>query len=114
MNLRSLAIAPVVVLALAACGSSGTASGITAYVGCQNMIEAQLKSPGTADFPAQSQALKSSEGNNFIYQSYVDSQNSFGGVVRTSYTCEASEVGDSYTVNFLMMDGTVVVDKRAK
>lgn len=113
MKPLTLAAVPLIVAALAAC-SSGTKAGITAYVGCQNMIEAQLKSPGTADFPAQSQALKSSEGNNFIYQSYVDSQNSFGGVVRTNYTCEASETGDSYTVNFLVMDGTVVVDKRAK
>lgn len=109
MNPRILAVVPVAVLALAACGSSSTSDGITAYVACQVEIEKVLKSPGTADYPPMSTTRHYNEGNRWDFRSYVDSQNGFGGVVRTNYACDAVVLGETGVVNRLVVDGQPII-----
>jgi hypothetical protein len=86
-------------------GDDSTDNGITAYVACQLEVETVLKSPGTADWPALQLATHTNEGNVWKFRSYVDSQNSFGGVVRTNYACDSTVTGDSGKVTSLVVDG---------
>jgi hypothetical protein len=78
-----------------ACGSSSGATNeqskeIEAFVGSQMVVEEQLKSPSTAKFPLftddKVNVTKISE-NKYNVSAYVDSENSFGAMVRTYYTC---------------------------
>ena len=52
-------------------------------------IEQHLKSPGSADFPYQpDETIDQLNDSTFIVLSYVDSQNSFGALLRTHYKCK--------------------------
>lgn len=49
-------------------------------------IEKYLKSPGSADFPHQSDdSIDQINDSTFVVLSYVDSQNTYGALVRTYY-----------------------------
>jgi hypothetical protein len=65
-----------------------------------------LKAPVTAQFPDDhdmySQVSKTSYG--YRISSYVDSQNGFGALIRTYYTCEVGPVGDQLRVTDLKFD----------
>jgi hypothetical protein len=63
---------------------------------CQNLAEVQLKSPGSAEHPYGISAKKNKAGN-YVSVTYVDSQNSFGAMLRTYYVCELNyKGGDPY------------------
>lgn len=66
-----------------------------ASVRCNMLVQAYLKSPSTAKFPADyTKGITVSEDNQiFTIHSHVDSQNSFGGTVRTPYTCKLQYTG---------------------
>ena len=63
----------------------------SAFVMSQEFVTKKLKAPSTAKFP-----YTSDEGVNVVYQgeckhkilAYVDSQNSFGAMIRTKYYAE--------------------------
>jgi hypothetical protein len=59
-----------------------------AWVKAQYAVEAQLKSPSTAKFPWAGTDHVHQSGNIFMVRSYVDSQNSFGAMVRTYFVCK--------------------------
>lgn len=60
-----------------------------AYVMAQNFVEDRLRSPSTADFPSSSQArITHLGGGSYRVAAWVDSQNGFGAMVRTKFTCE--------------------------
>jgi hypothetical protein len=61
---------------------------LEAYVYSQQIVEEQLKSPASADFPTFSDALVNKAGDIYTINSYVDSQNSFGANLRSQYTCQ--------------------------
>lgn len=63
---------------------------LTAYVFSQLEIERYLKSPSTAEFPRFSSVTIYKDGSDYVVNSYVDSQNSFGGIVRTLFSCVVS------------------------
>ena len=56
----------------------------------QQFVKARLKAPGTADFPFESYRDVTNPliPNGFRVAAYVDSENSFGGEVRTYYECK--------------------------
>ncbi|MBU4482119.1 PH domain-containing protein, partial [Patescibacteria group bacterium] len=62
-------------------------NGDVAAVCAQEKIKTMLKSPSSAKFPW---GLTSSliSGNKYKVANYVDSQNSFGAMIRTNYVCE--------------------------
>jgi ribosomal protein L37E len=62
-----------------------------ATVMCENVIEQQLKSPASAKHPVHS--AKKISGQTYGMRSYVDSQNVFGVVLRTSYICQIKYTG---------------------
>jgi hypothetical protein len=55
-----------------------------AKVACRGMVEDKLKAPSTADFSNES---VSGSGTSWNVAGLVDSQNSFGAKIRSSYTC---------------------------
>lgn len=62
-----------------------------AQVACEDRVRGMLKSPGTARF---GNPKRTEMGSSWLISGHVDSQNSFGGVVRSNYSCLAEYVGD--------------------
>ena len=66
-----------------------------AYVETQLYIKDQLKSPATAEFGgSESENLTRLSDSSFSIQGYVDSQNSFGGLMRADYACVVTYTPD--------------------
>ena len=70
---------------------------IMSFVMSQSFVERRLRAPSTADFPSFSSAgvrVTYLGDCRHIVSAYVDAQNAFGGIVRTSYVAELQyEVG---------------------
>ena len=63
---------------------------IEAFVGSQMAVEENLKSPSSAKFPSiidSKVSVKKLAENKYSVSAYVDSQNSFGAMIRNYYTC---------------------------
>jgi hypothetical protein len=73
---------------------------------CERAVEAQLRSPASADFPwghvANVQILG---GDRYGLRSYVDAQNAFGALIRNNFTCIATGKPGS-------MEATAVLEPR--
>lgn len=68
-----------------------------AYNSAQKEVKRQLKSPSTAKFasPFEEEAKYRINKDGSIYiQSYVDSQNSFGAIIRTNFGCTVDKYGN--------------------
>lgn len=59
-------------------------SAVTARIACQDMVKDKLKSPGSAKFTGQTE---SGSGNSWTARGSVDSQNGFGALIRSTYSC---------------------------
>jgi hypothetical protein len=85
-----------IVLVVYTCGrSSGdieenevyTPDRIDAFVMAKQLMESRLKAPRTAEFASISDSnIRNLGGNEWEVSSYVDSQNSFGAMIRTRFT----------------------------
>jgi len=63
-----------------------------AWVFTKMLVENSLKSPGSAKFPlGASMDHVHKKGNTYTIISYVDSQNSFGALLRTEFICILEE-----------------------
>lgn len=72
-----------------------TYSDTEVYVDAKAIIEKALKAPSTAKYPSSSDAkIERSENNRFKVTSYVDSQNSFGAMIRSDWSVTFQYVGD--------------------
>lgn len=79
-----------------------------AYHMCQGYVKVALKSPSTAEFPPfQSYNAQYDGYNKYLVSGYVDAQNSFGAMLRTSYTCNIEQ--DKSTGSWHLID--LKVDK---
>jgi hypothetical protein len=110
-----LMLATIVVLAMAVCtiilfsgndGAQGTPTAIgpterSGYVICKQFLEKRLKAPSTADYPMLSETNRSLVGNIFTVTAFVDSQNSFGAMIRTNFYCQVEYVGND---NWKLLD----------
>lgn len=56
-----------------------------AYFAAKESIKEVLKAPSTAEFADYSDSYIRREGNTFYVDSYVDSQNSFGAMLRKKF-----------------------------
>jgi len=55
---------------------------------CEQAVTDRLVSPGTADFPfGHSQGVQEMGGNRYRLQSYVDSKNQLGALLRSTFPC---------------------------
>lgn len=70
-----------------------------AFTVCQDQVSAQLRSPSTADFASIVESNVNGSRGIWHVSSYVDAQNGFGAMIRTSWTCTAiHQSGDRYKV----------------
>lgn len=79
---------------------------IGAKVMAQQFVEERLKAPSTAKFPwGGSTAAK--EAGRWRVRGSVDSQNSFGAMIRSNYECVLENTsGDNWRCHSLIIDGT--------
>lgn len=68
---------------------------------CENQLKKTLKAPTTAKFPREKEPEFT--GGLWMYEDSVDSQNSFGAMIRSQYTCfiNGSTVDDGEVRAFL-------------
>lgn len=72
-----------------------------AAAACEDKVRERLKAPGSARFQAPRDArITTSPEGWFEIHAYVDSQNSFGALLRSQYTCTVSSTDN---VKFLVM-----------
>jgi hypothetical protein len=57
-----------------------------AYIMMEKFVKEKLKSPKTAEFEPISTITFKNEGNVWAFVGYVDSQNSFGALIRTNFS----------------------------
>lgn len=81
-----------------------TAEELQSYaaVYCRNIVESSLKAPKTAEFPWGLSAVFSDGA--YVVNSYVDSQNSFGALIRTHYRCELEHSGTDPYAGWVIKD----------
>jgi hypothetical protein len=89
-----------IIVAISTCGGGNKephkATYTEAYIISQHFVEARLKSPSTADFPTFPDAYKIVNDSVFVIQGHVDSQNSFGAMIRTNYITTLSYKGGDW------------------
>jgi hypothetical protein len=71
---------------------------------CHDFVSDQLKSPGSADFEGVLDAKITGSGSTYTVRGWVDSDNSFGASVRTSYVCVVSGANSSWRLQSLATD----------
>lgn len=75
---------------------------------CETFLKTNiLKSPSSAKFPSISEWKFGKQDNNFIVQGYVDSQNSFGAVIRSNF--QFKFLINTDTVVSLIFDGEELI-----
>lgn len=86
-----------------------------AKTAAEDAIPKILKAPSTAEFPGKTlnpfedwQFAKDSDGN-ITAKSYVDSQNSFGAMIRSNFEITFKFEGENYSVTSLIFDGEKVI-----
>lgn len=69
-----------------------------AYYMAEYSVEKVLKSPKTADFLGYSQSIvtKISDDGDYLVKLQVDSENSFGAMIRSTFTVKVKNVGDQW------------------
>jgi hypothetical protein len=71
--------------------SGGEEDGDGAIAYCHQFVEQQLKLPDTADFPSFPHHQVAETGTQqWRVSAWVEAENSFGGTVRTDWSCEIS------------------------
>lgn len=103
---RLLPIVLTIPLALAGCGGDSSSSGSTnetkesrefqvdeveAKLQCEDLVKNSLKAPATADFPRNSEWTFTPIDGGLQASSYVDSENSFGALVRSNFQCTVTK-----------------------
>lgn len=87
--MKTLIAIVIVATTLSACGGSHTGDRVGAWVVCKKFVSAQLKSPASAEFPeGYSQYTTALGDDKFKVVAWVDSQNSYGAMLRTNFSCE--------------------------
>lgn len=59
-----------------------------AFVQCKTFVKERLKAPSTADFPILDRESINMGDHTYVIRSYVDSQNSFGAMIRNKTFCK--------------------------
>lgn len=120
----ALAVALLVVVALVAAVVSNSSSGggavtttpkpsgpghsaFGAYQACKSLVRDRLKAPSSADFPwvRSSDVTEALGGGRYRVRSYVDAQNSFGGMIRNRYDCTVRYSSGSWVAEGVSVGG---------
>lgn len=63
---------------------------------CREFVEKRLKAPATAEFGGEA---TTHSGQSFTVAGHVDSQNSFGALIRSNYTCTVTASGEQWILD---------------
>lgn len=66
-------------------------------------ICAQLKSPSSAQFPVNLISITGNDTNGYKISGFVDSQNSYGAMIRNDFTAEVSIKNGQPTVTYALV-----------
>lgn len=77
-----------------------------AYYMCKQFVTKSLKAPASAVFPSSTETqTERLSATQFRNHAYVDSQNGFGAMIRTQYTCTVTSTGgDNWRLDALTTD----------
>ena len=101
--LGSIILLFAVLMFMGDCGCGSTKDGpehdeTMAWVMTQQFIKDQLKAPSTAKFPWTANAVTYLGDGRYRVTAYVDSQDSFGAMIRMNFTATVKYRGDDYWV----------------
>ena len=85
-------------------------SAIELYVQAQEFVRQGLKAPSTAEFPLEPVSVGTDGNGLYQVESYVDSQNSFGAMIRSHWMLNMRPVGDKWMLETMQIDGKIVYD----
>jgi hypothetical protein len=87
-----------------------TLDDISAYVEAQDYVKQALKSPSTAKFPGTDFLVHHFGDNEYEVVSYVDSQNSFGAMIRSNWNVQFQMVNNNQQKKLkqLAINGNVI------
>lgn len=87
-------------------GGGGGGDSFAAEYECNEFVRDRLKSPSTAHFPADT---SSHVGNQWTVRGSVDSENSFGASLRSTFTCKMTVTGDNWHLDDIQLNdgGTI-------
>ncbi|HET8885593.1 MAG TPA: hypothetical protein VFM70_04480 [Salinimicrobium sp.] len=76
-------------IAFLSCSDNGKKefTPLDALVMSQHFVKQKLKSPSTAEFGSSTERVTKLNDSTFMVRNYVDSQNSFGAMIRSEYAC---------------------------
>ena len=75
-------------------------------------VETQvLKSPASAVFPPLNQMVVSGQDGKYAVSGFVDSQNSYGAMIRTNYSFNIEKFGDAWKCADHFVDNSTVIQK---
>lgn len=94
--MKSLLTAVPLLLALGACSSDAAGEPDVgdeygAQVMCEKFVKDRLKSPSSAEFDSEPGTRS---GKAWVVEGVVDSENSFGAMIRSDFTCKIKYLGD--------------------
>lgn len=75
-----------------------------AYIYAEKFVKQNLKTPSTAKFPEvleKSKHITKLNNKSFLINSWVDSQNSFGAMIRSEFSCTIIFEGNTVKTNNL-------------
>lgn len=85
-------------------------SAIELYVQAQGFVRQGLKAPSTAKFPLEPVSVGTDGNGLYQVESYVDSQNGFGAMIRSDWMLNMRPVGDKWILETMQIDGKIVYD----
>ena len=81
------------------------------YILAKKCVKNHLKSPSTAEFSAMSDCgFSKGEGNTYMMTGYVDSQNSFGAMLREQWSIMAEVNGDNVSLVMVTIGNEMYFD----
>lgn len=77
-----------------------------AFLACKQFVTKRLRAPATAKFTNSSEAVVNLlSDNEWAVASHVDSQNGFGAMIRSTFTCTVKPEGDNWRLIEIKIDG---------
>ena len=78
-----------------------------AYNYAEEFVKKRLKSPSTAEFPGtfeKNDHIKELGNNEYLISSWVDSQNGFGAMIRSRFSCKIIFEGNNVRCENLLIE----------
>ena len=88
-------------------GEYASSQDLLAFNYSEEFVKERLKSPSTASFPRSSEKrdyITKLGENKYLIEAWVDSQNGFGAMIRSKYSCTITFVDDKVRCENLVIE----------